>query len=216
MELYYNVLSTYSQKVLLALYEKNVAFDKKVVQLMDPAGRAAYEAVYPIGKIPLLKPKADHMVPESTIIIEYLEGHHPGGTKLIPDGIDAARQARFMDRMSDFYLNDPVANLFFSGIKPEDKRDQDAIAKWKKHLTITYRHLNERLAKQPFMCGDAFTLADCATIPPLFYAQFLFAYAEHANVVAYYERAKQRASYKKVLEELLPAWEAMQKQTGKK
>ena len=78
---------------------------------MDSAGRAAYEALYPIGKIPLLKPKPDHMVPESTIIVEYLEGHHPGGTQLIPDGIDAARQVRFMDRMSDFYLNDPVANL---------------------------------------------------------------------------------------------------------
>jgi len=76
MKLYYHPLSTYSQKVLIACYEKNVTFEPIKVDLMSAEGREAYEAIYPIGKIPLLNPTDDHMVPESTIIIEYLEGHH--------------------------------------------------------------------------------------------------------------------------------------------
>ena len=35
------------------------------------------------------------MVPESSIIIEYIDRHCPGGTKLIPDDPDLSRQVRF-------------------------------------------------------------------------------------------------------------------------
>jgi glutathione S-transferase len=211
MDLYYAAVSTYSQKVLIALYEKSIPFERRLVNLMDPAARAAYEAIYPIGKVPLLKPSADYMVPESTIIIEYLEGHFPSGTKLIPEGVDAARQARFIDRTSDLYLNEASLTLLFAGMKAEAQRDEQAMAKARKHLEATYRYYDERLAKQTWMCGEAFTMADCSTIPPLFYAQMVHPFAAHKNLVAYHERAKQRASYKKVLDELLPAWDAVTK-----
>jgi len=101
VKLYYNPLSTYSQKTLIALYEKQVAFEPVIVNLMSPEGQAEYEKLYPIGKVPMLVLDDDYKIPESTIIIEYLEGHVQSGTRLIPEGTDAARQVRFMDRMSD-------------------------------------------------------------------------------------------------------------------
>ena len=73
MKLYYHPLSTYSQKVLIALYEKGLQFDGEMVQLFDPAVREEYRAIYPMGKIPCLFDDDDHMVPESSIIIEYLD-----------------------------------------------------------------------------------------------------------------------------------------------
>jgi glutathione S-transferase len=211
MKLYYNPLSTYSQKALIALYEKGVTFDRELVNLMTPEGRAAYEAVYPLGKIPLLQTAPDHNIPESTIIIEYLEGHHPGGTRLIPAGIDAARQARFMDRMGDLYLNDPAVTLLFEKLGFR-KHTPEALDKATKYLNVTYAHLDQRLATQDWVCGSEFTIADCAAIPPLFYAQFAAPFSDHANVRRYFERAKARPSYARVMAEFVPIWEGMQAQ----
>ena len=77
MKLYYFPLSTYSQKVLLAFYEKGLNFDSLVVDMMNEQARAQFESTYPIGRVPLLelqnsdkvKPEHGHLIPESSIII---------------------------------------------------------------------------------------------------------------------------------------------------
>ena len=50
MKLYYNPISTYSQKTLLAFYEKGLEFEPTIVALMDPEAREAYREVYPLGE----------------------------------------------------------------------------------------------------------------------------------------------------------------------
>jgi glutathione S-transferase len=208
MKLYYNPLSTYSQKVLIAFHEKQVAFEPVVVSLMSPEGRAAYEQVYPLGKIPLLKPTDDHMIPESTIIIEYLEGHHASGTRLIPEGVDAARKVRFMDRMCDLYLTDPSRTLMFEKLGFR-KHSETELSNATKYLHASYEGFNKQLAGKEWLCGE-FSMADCAAIPALFYNQSCAPFNDYPNLVAYYERAKQRPSYAKVMAEFLPIWQSMQ------
>ncbi|WP_211461607.1 glutathione S-transferase family protein [Collimonas silvisoli] len=205
MKLYYNPLSTYSQKTLIAFYEKEVAFKPELVDLSSPEGKAAYAKIYPIGKVPLFKPSDDHMIPESTIIIEYLESHHASGTRLIPDGADAARQVRFMDRMSDLYLNNPAVTLLFERLG-FSKHSEEELAKASKYLHITFDHFNQRLANQDWLCG-AFSMADCAAIPALFYCQVVAPFTDYPNIVRYHERARQRPSYAKVMAEFVPIWE---------
>ncbi len=73
MKLYYNPISTYSQKVLIALYEKALDFEPEIVNLMDSDARAQYREVYPMGKIPCLILDDGHMIPESSTIIEYID-----------------------------------------------------------------------------------------------------------------------------------------------
>ena len=210
MKLYYNPLSTYSQKALIAFHEKQVEFEPVLVNMMSPEDRAAYEQVYPICKVPLLKPTDDHMIPESTIIIEYLEGHYSSGTRLIPPGVDAARKVRFMDRMCDLYLTDPSRTLLFEklGFRKYSEADLSTASKY---LHISYESFNQRLANQEWLCGD-FSMADCAAIPALFYNQIVAPFNDYPNLVAYYERAKKRPSYAKVMAEFVPIWEGMQKQ----
>lgn len=208
MKLYYNPISTFSQKVLMALYEKQISFEPLLVNLGSPEGKAEYEKVYPIGKVPMLKPAEDHMIPESTIIIEYLEGHYKTGTCLIPDGVDAARKVRFMDRMSDLYLDNPIVTLLFQKIGMVQHRDEE-IARATKYVRISYEAMEKHLEGKDWLCGD-FSMADCAAIPALFYAQGVASFSDYKNLVAYYARAKQRPSYAKVLTEFLPMWEAMQ------
>ena len=84
MKLYYYPLSTYCQKVLIALYEKSVDFTPERVSLMDDAERDAYRKIYPLGKIPLLVLDDGHWVPESSIIVEYLDTHFSRRTEAHP------------------------------------------------------------------------------------------------------------------------------------
>jgi glutathione S-transferase len=209
MKLYYNPLSTYSQKVMIAFHEKGIAYQPEIVDLMSPEGRAAYEKVNPIGKVPFLKPSEDWMVPESTSIIEYLEDTFPDSPRLIPvAGGEAARQVRFMDRMADLYLNDPVVELLFQkfGLR---KQDEERAARSRKFIAISYEHFNRRLGTQTWICAENFSMADCAAIPALFYAQVVAPFDSHPNVVAYWRRAQQRPSYVKVKAEFEPIWNGM-------
>lgn len=208
MKLYYNPLSTYSQKVMIAFNEKGITYTPEVVDLMSPEGRAAYEQVNPFGKVPFIKPSEDWRVPESTSIIEYLEDKFPDKPRLIPAGGDAARQVRFMDRMSDLYYNDPVVELLFQQIGFRAK-DEDRAARARKHIATTYSHWDKRLASQPWMCGDSFSMADCSAIPAMYYAQNIAPFAAHPNVLAYWQRALKRPSYVKVTDEFEPIWKGM-------
>jgi len=209
MKLYYNPLSTFSQKVMIAFNEKGIAYEPVVVNLQSPEERAAYEQIYPLGRVPFLKPSEDHQVPESTSIIEYLEDKFPETCRLIPQGGgDAARQVRFMDRMADLYFDEPVVELLFQQFGFRAK-DEEKATRARKYVALTYAHWDKRLASQTWMCGDAFSMADCAAIPALFYAQTVAPFSSHPHVVTYWQRAQQRPSYAKVKAEFAPIWNGM-------
>jgi len=212
MKLYYNPLSTFSQKVMIAFNEKSISYTPEVVNLMSPDGRAAYEQINPLGKVPFLKPTDDYQVPESTSIIEYLEDKFPNTPHLIPQGGgDAARQVRFMDRMADLYFDEPVIELLFQQFGFRAK-DEEKAARARQFVALTYAHWDKRLASQKWMCGDTFSMADCAAIPALFYAQTVVPFTNHPHVVAYWQRAQQRPSYAKVKAEFEPIWNGMMAQ----
>jgi len=65
---------------------------RQVVDLGDPASRAAFEQIWPIAKFPVLVDAAKgRTIPESSIIIEYLARYFPGRTSLVPADPDLAR-----------------------------------------------------------------------------------------------------------------------------
>jgi len=70
MELFYHPLSRYSQKVLIALYEKQANFYPRIIDLRDPLSRKEFHQRYPQARIPLLKAQNEQLIPESSIIIE--------------------------------------------------------------------------------------------------------------------------------------------------
>jgi glutathione S-transferase len=203
MKLYYHPLSTYAQKTMIALYEKGVEFEKEIVNLMDPDARKKYrEEVYPLGKIPCLELDDGHMVPESSIIIEYIDSLT--GPLLISGDADETRRIRFKDRMFDQYLNEAVATLLFQGMKATSDQDPERIEKAKFNLATMYGFMEQEFGDQPFANGDEFRMSDCAAAPALFYAEQHAPFAEHPNIVAYYERLKSRPSVQRTQEEALP------------
>ena len=206
MKLYYNPISTYSQKTLIAFYEKGIEFEPNIVSLMDPEARAAYLEIYPLVKIPCLVLDDGHIVPESSIIIEYIDGM--AEPRLIDGDSEQTRKIRFKDRMIDLYLNDTIVTLLFQGMKPEAERDQERIDTAKFRVSTIYNFMENELGSQSFAQGDTFSMADCAAAPALFYAEQIAPFAEHKNISAYWDRLKERASVQRTLEEARPALES--------
>ncbi len=207
MKLYYHPISTYSQKVLMALHEKELQFDGELVNLTDAAAREEYRKVYPLGKIPLLVRDDDWLIPESSIIIEYLDTHYDTGTHLIPADKDKARQVRFMDRVVDLYLNDTIVTLLFQGRKPEDQRDPQRIETAQFRAGVMYEYLSRSLQGNDWLMGE-FSMADCAAAPALLYARQVLPFDDYENISTYWERLKTRPTYHKVLTEAQPYLEA--------
>ncbi|TLU64586.1 glutathione S-transferase family protein [Thalassotalea litorea] len=205
MKFYYYPVSTYSQKVLLALYEKQVSFEPYLVNILDQQEVEEFRRIYPLGKIPLLIVDNQHLIPESSIIIEYLDHHFDSGTRLFPAGnYDEIRQMHFLDRVADLYLNNSIVTLMFAKNRRTAEVDEA-----KRCLLYCYEQLNRRLQGNSWIMGERFTYVDCAIIPPLLYAERHMPFQEYGNLLAYFQRAQARASYQKVLADALPLLTAM-------
>jgi glutathione S-transferase len=147
----------------------------------------------------------DQTVPESSVIIEYLDRHHPGSTQLIPADADLAWQTRLCDRFYDLYVHEPMQKIVGDRLRPAEKSDPFGVEEAKARLQTSYGLIEQEMATKTFAMGDAFTMADCAACPSLFYADLVMSFrASHANVAAYFDRLKARPSYARVLKEAEP------------
>lgn len=210
MKLYYNPVSSYCQKVLMAFHEKEAPFEPEIVDLSSEKARKKYQDdIYPIGKVPLLILDDGRFIPESSIIIEYLDTYFDSGPQLIPEDKEEGRKVRFRDRMIDLYLMDSIVSLLFEEWKPPDQRDPELIEKMQHRAAVMYGYMEHDLEDKTWISGDEFTLADCAATPALFYAHTIFGFDDCKNLCAYWERLSNRESWKKVYAEAAPALERL-------
>ena len=210
LSLYYHPLSIYSQKVLIAMYEKGFDFERQIVDLMDEDKRTQYREIYPMGKIPLLVLNHGPLIPESSIIIEYLDSL--GGPRLISEDPDVARKIRFKDRMFDLYLSDPVTTLLFQGMKSESEQNPDRMQTAHFRVNNVYDFLENEIHHQTWANGEEFSMSDCAAAAALFYARTIVPFDKYPNIKAYSQRLSARSSVQQVQEEAAPYLEAL-KQT---
>jgi glutathione S-transferase len=204
MKLYIFPLSTYAQKVLVALYEKGIEFTPEIVDFSSNEARAAYKQIYPLGKVPLLVRDDGWLIPESTIIIEYLDTQIDKGPRLIPDDKELARRTRFFDRQFDLYVNDPATQIFFDARRPEAERSPANVATSRGRLDTVYAYLDRHFEKSTWAIGDMFTMADCAAAPALALARMVHPFDKHANLTRYFGRLVERPSFARVLTETKP------------
>ena len=206
LTLHYHPLSSYCHKVLIALYENGTPFTPHLVNLQDAASRAALLKVWPIGKFPVLHDDArDRTIPESSIIIEYLDRHYRGTTRFIPDDADLALQVRERDRFYDLYIHHPMQTIVGDRLRPSDKRDLLGVEQAKARMRTAFDIVDQELATRTWAVGERFTLADCAASPALFYADWVQSFGgTHKNLAAYFERLKARPSFARAIEEAKP------------
>jgi glutathione S-transferase len=206
LTLYFHPLSSFCQKALIALYENDTPFTPRVVNLMDETDRAAFLKIWPIGKFPVLRDEGrGHIVPEATLIIEYLAQQYPGRTKLIPTDADLALRTRLNDRIYDLYVNEQMQKIIGNRRRPADAKDPHGVHEARARLASAYDVLEKDIADKTWSVGDMFTMADCAACPALFYANMVQPFDKtHPKLAAYFERLKARPSYARAFKESEP------------
>ncbi|MEO7246405.1 MAG: glutathione S-transferase family protein [Rubrivivax sp.] len=204
LTLYYHPLSSFCGKVLIALYEAELRFEPRLVNLGDPADRAAFEAVWPLEKFPVLRDNVrGKTIPESSIIIDYLARTEPSAASLVPTDPDLAMHARLIDRLIDGYVHLPFQQVVSERVRTNGQHDPFGVERARDQIRSGYKLIAGMIAG-PWAMGETFTLADCAALPALFYADYAVALADWPELVAYLGRLKSRPSVAQVLAEAEP------------
>lgn len=204
LTLHYHPFSSYCQKALVALYENGTDFTPHLVDLGDPEARAALRALWPICRFPVLVDD-DRTIPESSCIIEHLALRHPGPVELIPTDAGAALEVRLEDRFYDAYVHTPMQKIVGDALRPEGARDPHGVAEAEALLDLAYDMIEARMADRTWACGEAFTLADCAAAPALFYGDWARPIGpDRPRVAAYRERLCARSSFARAIDEARP------------
>ena len=214
LTLHYHPLSSFCWKALVALYESGVPFTPKLVDLGNPAERAALLKLWPIGKFPVLQDDASgEIVPESSIIIEYLDRHFPGRVRFIPGDADGALRTRLRDRFYDLYVHLPMQKIMGDRLRAQGKQDPHGVEEARAQIRTAYAMIEQQMAAGPWAMGDDFSLADCAAAPALFYGSMVVPFGEaDKNLGAYFERLKVRPSFARVIKEAEPYFSMVPKE----
>lgn len=206
LQFYYHPLSSFCHKALIALYENDTLFKPVMVDFMNEESTIPFKKTWPIGKIPVLRDEArDRTIPETSIIIEYLDRYFPGRTKLVPADPDQARQTRLRDRFFDLYVHMPMQKVIVDRLRPAGKHDEYGVEEARTMLRTAYGMIEQDMAQRTWAMGDDFTMADCAAAPALFYADQVEPFRKsHPDVAAYLDRLLARPSYARAIKEAEP------------
>jgi glutathione S-transferase len=204
LKLFLHPLSSYCHKALIAFYENDVAFEPVIV---DAANAAEFKKLWPLGKFPVLQDTArERLIPESSIIIEYLACHYPGRSVLIPADPDQAREVRLRDRFFDNYLHAPMQKYPADRMRPPEMRDAFGIDAARALYRTALDMVDADMRGRTWALGESFTMADCAAAPALYYgARFYGPFGRsHPHAMSYLDRLMARPSYARALEEARP------------
>lgn len=199
LRLHYHPFAQYCQKVLIALYEHDIAFDGVIVDLSDAQQRERLRHIWPFTKFPALETDLG-ILGESGVIIEYLDSLKPGRAAMIPVDRITALEPRMLERVIDNYIADPLARMVvatFTGIAVDEDAERALIA-------TSYDFLEARLVGRTWSAGDPFGLADCAAAPALFYANLREPIGNRPLLADYFDRLRARPSVARVIAEARP------------
>jgi glutathione S-transferase len=210
--LWYHPLSSYCWKALIALYEGDIAFAPKVVSRADPPSEAAFRALWPLGKFPVLQDEATGaVVGESSTIVRWLARRYASAAPLFPQDDELAWQVDLRDRVLDNYVHNPMQRINAGWMRPDDQRDELGAGYDRDQIRATLDYL-EPLTGDGWAVGADFTLADAAALPALHYAARMVPLEPWPKVTAYLGRLKARPSVVRVLKEAEPFFHLLPKE----
>jgi len=155
-------LSNYFNKVKLVLLEKGIPFNEE--RVTPGSSDEAVLGASPLAKIPFIRTEHGTLC-ESQVIVDYLEATHPAVPLLPADPFAAAKVRElivFMELHLELVARQLYAQAFFGGTVSEGT--QERVRKQLTKNIAAYK----RLAKfSPYVAGETFTMADCATWPSL-------------------------------------------------
>lgn len=199
LTLYAHPFSSYSQKVLMALWENDTPFGYRHME--EPGAGDELRARWPMGKFPLLV-DGDRSIAETSIIIEHLDLHHRGAVRFLPDDPAVALEVRLLDRVFDNHVMNAMQGAVNESLRKRPDRLDEAKRTAAGALETAYGWLEARIEGRCWAAGDDFSLADCAAAPALFYADWVHPIGKGFPVLrAYRSRLLERPSFARAVEE---------------
>ena len=169
----------YCARVRIVLAEKGIDYETVVVDLRDRPSWI-YEK-NPLGKVPVLE-EDELVLPESAVIMEYLEDRYPEPPLWPADPAERAEGRLLVERFDS--LSRPYYALRRG---EEDARDR---------LDVQLALLDDLLGKRPFLTGRHFGLSDVAYLPWILRAESSLGVDLdiHPALAEWVERAAERRS----------------------
>lgn len=193
--------ASYCWKALVALYERDVPFERHFVGDADARGRLA--ELWPMASIPVLVDESAGLtLPESTAIVEYLDrfGDAP---RLVPDDPTDAIHARLWDRIVDGHVATPMQKIVGDSLRSEGQQDPQGVRDAREQLDRAYELLNDHISDRAWLVAEQFSVADCAAAPALHYARVVHRWDENrlAGLTRYFQALTSRPSVVRVIDE---------------
>lgn len=205
LELFAHPFSSYCWKVLIALYEKELPFTYRMLDPDHGDNFAELKDSWSVGKFPMLRDGMIDVV-ETSIIIEYLDQKEPQHHRMIPlDPVDAL-ETRLLDRVFALWVMNQAQAYVNNALRPEGvPQDPFSVDVARGNLLAAYEWLEERLKGREWANGIAFSMADCAAAPALFYADWIEPIpVTHTALTAYRARLIGHPSFNRAMEEARP------------
>ena len=184
MKLYNLDHSPYATRVRIQIYKKGL--DIEIQPPPEALRSEAFIARFPMGKIPVLELEDGGHLPDSWVIMDYLEEVTPA-ISLRPEGATASAHMQLMARYADTYLGpsglSPLFQRISGGEGTEGAEDQ-VIA-----LDTELARLERLLAFLPAFEQRELHLGDIALVPHMEYVQLLAPMFGFSKPLANYPRA---------------------------
>jgi glutathione S-transferase len=203
MRLLGGALSPFVQRCLLAARMKG-----EDLPLEMPEGgikTEAYRAMNPMAKMPTLV-DADFALPESLVIMEYLE-EALDGPSLLPDGAESRARTRLLARIADLYVGPNLTPIFMA------RQNPDAVPEALQKLDQAIGYMEAyRMPEDVWLVGEEHTIADATAMPQFF---FLDAFQEpfgtagivanHPHMARWWDHAKDTELGTRMVQEMSAA-----------
>lgn len=194
LTLYHGRTSVCSVKARLALAEKGVSFESRVLTLRGDQFEPGYMKLNPNAVVPTLVHDAIVII-ESTVIMRYVDEAFPGPA-LAPSDPAANAKVRIMEKLMDEYVHNSCTTLTFATANrshfarmtaeeleaelaksPDPKRsdikrqvvkhglDAPVVVDALRHHGTLLDRIEAAMQQGPFLAGPAWSLADAAATP---------------------------------------------------
>jgi glutathione S-transferase len=138
----------YAARVRIVLAEKGLAYDTVEIDLGDRPGWL-YEK-NPLGRVPVYEEDEGLVLPESRVIMEYLEERYPEPALWPADAAERALGRLWLER-----FDDRLGDAYYAVRRGEPRAELDA----------RLADLERALAAQPYLSGREYGLADAGYVP---------------------------------------------------
>jgi glutathione S-transferase len=198
-------------RVRIALAEKGLASKVEFIKIDLPAAehkQPAFLAINPLGTVPVLQLDDGTNISECTAITQYLD-NQDGNPTLTGKTPKEKAIIHMMQRRAESELENPIGFYFHhstpglgAGLQPYKSPEWEGRVEWgnrqRDKAVAGMKYFDQVLRSQPYVAGEAFSMADITVYAGLVFAGFASVDIpeECTALVAWQARIQERPSVK--------------------